>query len=125
MLKLRIVSTIILLVSACCSSPAQAQNPAPIKPNNSLGQVQSMREQILNACVQNQVETLPNPFTDVPSNHWAYKAVLTMYYCGAYREATPPDLIKESLESEPPTRESLPSRLPFPNSPLQPFPVIN
>jgi len=125
MLKLRIVSTIILLVSACCSSPAQAQNPAQVKPNNSLVQVQPAPEQILNACVQNQAETLPNPFTDVPSNHWAYKAVLTMYYCGAYREATPPDLIKELLESGPPTRESLPSRLPFRNFPLQPFPVIN
>jgi hypothetical protein len=43
--------------------------------------------------VQNQVETLPTPFTDVPSDRWAYKAVLTMYYCGAYREATPPDLL--------------------------------
>ncbi|MEG3894819.1 MULTISPECIES: S-layer protein [unclassified Microcoleus] len=99
MLKLRIVSTIILLVSASCSSPAQAQNTAQIKPNNSLVQVQPAREQILNACVQNQAETLPNPFSDVPSNHWAYKAVLTMYYCGAYREATPPALIKELLES--------------------------
>jgi hypothetical protein len=125
MLKLRIVSTIILLISASCSFPAQAQNPAPIKPNNSLVQVQPTREQILNACVQNQAETLPNPFTDVPSNHWAYKAVLTMYYCGAYREATPPALIKELLESEDTTRESLPSRLPFPNFPLQQFPVIN
>ena len=93
MLKIRIVSTIVLLVSACCSSPALAQNPAQIKPNNSLVQVQPTREQILNACVQNQVETLPNPFSDVPSNHWAYKAVLTMYYCGAYREGTPPDLL--------------------------------
>ncbi|PSB53612.1 S-layer protein [filamentous cyanobacterium Phorm 6] len=90
MLKIRIVATIILLVSACCSSPAQAQNYAQIKQNNSLVQVQPAREQILNACVQNQAETLPNPFTDVPSNHWAYKAVLTMYYCGAYREATAP-----------------------------------
>ena len=125
MLKLRIVSTIILLVSACCSSPAQAQNPAPIKQNNSLVQVQPTREQILNACVQNQAETLPNPFSDVPSNHWAYKAVLTMYYCGAYREGTPPALIKELLESGDSTRESLPSRLPFPNFPLQQFPVIN
>jgi hypothetical protein len=43
--------------------------------------------------VQNQVETLPTPFTDVPSDRWAYKAVLTMYYCGADREATPPDLL--------------------------------
>ena len=125
MLKLRIVSTIILLVSACCSSPAQAQNPAQIKQNNSLVQVQPAREQILNACVQNQAETLPNPFSDVPSNHWAYKAVLTMYYCGPYREATPPALIKELLESGDSTRESLPSRLPFPYFPLQQFPVIN
>ncbi|MEG4348466.1 S-layer protein [Microcoleus sp. LAD1_D3] len=125
MLKLRIVSTIILLISASCSFPVQAQNPAQFKPNNSLVQVQQTPEQILNACVQNQAETLPNPFTDVPSNHWAYKAVLTMYYCGAYREGMNPALIKESLESEPPTRESLPSRSPFPNFPLQPFPVIN
>ena len=125
MLKIRIVATFILLVSACCSSPAQAQNPAQIKQNNSLFQVQPTPEQILNACVQNRAETLPNPFSDVPRNHWAYKAVLTMYYCGAYREGTPPALIKESLESGPPTRESLPSRSPFPKFPLQPFPVIN
>ena len=99
MLKIRIVSTIILLVSASCSFPVQAQKTAQIKPNNSLVQVQPTREQILNACVQNRAETLPNPFSDVPRNHWAYKAVLTMYYCGAYREATPPALIQELLES--------------------------
>lgn len=99
MLKIRIVAAFILLVSACCLSPAQAQNPAQTKQNNSLVQVQPTREQILNACVQNRAETLPNPFTDVPSNHWAYKAVLTMYYCGAYREATAPALIQELLES--------------------------
>ena len=90
MLKLRIVSTIIVLVSACCSSPARSQIPAQPKQNNSLVQVQPTREQILNVCVQNRAETLPNPFADVPSNHWAYKAVLTMYYCGADREATAP-----------------------------------
>lgn len=99
MLKIRIVSAIILLVSASFLTPAQAQKPAPVKANNFLVQVQPTREQILNACVQNRAETLPNPFTDVPSNHWAYKAVLTMYYCGAYREATPPALIQEFLES--------------------------
>jgi len=99
MLKFRIVSTIILLISASFSTPAQAQNPARIKPNNSLVQLQPTREQILNACVLNRAEILPNPFTDVPSNHWAYKAVLTMYYCGAYREATAPALIQELLES--------------------------
>ncbi|MEG4811859.1 S-layer protein [Microcoleus sp. F8-D3] len=124
-MKLKIFATAILLISASFSVPVNAQNTVRVKPNNSLVQVQPMREQILNACVQNQAETLPNPFTDVPSNHWAYKAVLTMYYCGAYREGMNPALIKESLESGPPTRESLPSRSPFPNFPLQPFPVIN
>ena len=113
-MKLSIFGTATLLMYTGLLAPANAQNTAQFKPNNSLVQVQPTREQILNACVQNQVETLPNPFTDVPSNHWAYKAVLTMYYCGAYREGTPPDLIKQSMESEPPTRESLPSRFPFP-----------
>lgn len=124
-MKLTIFAAAILLISASFSDPAKAENTTQAKPNNSLVQVQVIREQILNACVQNQAEILPNPFTDVPSNHWAYKAVLTMYYCGAYREGTPPALIKESLESGPPTRESLPSRLPFRNFPLQQFPVIN
>ena len=124
-MKLSIFGTATLLMYTGLLAPANAQNTAQVKPNNSLVQVQPTREQILNACVQNQAETLPNPFTDVPSNHWAYKAVLTMYYCGAYREGTPPALIKKSLESGPPTRESLPSRSPFPNFPLQPFPVIN
>ncbi|MEG4207883.1 S-layer protein [Microcoleus sp. Pol7_A1] len=124
-MKLSIFAIATLLTYPGLFAPANAQNTAQVKPNNSLVQVQPAREQILNACVQNQAETLPNPFTDVPSNHWAYKAVLTMYYCGAYREATPPALIKELLESGDTTRESLPSRLSFPNSPLQPFPVIN
>jgi hypothetical protein len=99
-MKLTIFAAAMLLISASFSSPVKAQKTAQLKPNNSLVQAQPTREQILNACVQNQVETLPNPFTDVPDNHWAYKAVLTMYYCGAYREATPPALIKELLESE-------------------------
>ena len=124
-MKLTIFATATLLISTSIFAPAKAENTAQAKQNNSLVQVQVIREQILNACVQNQAETLPNPFSDVPSNHWAYKAVLTMYYCGAYREATPPALIKESLESGDTTRESLPSRSPFPNFPLEPFPVIN
>ena len=116
LMKLSIFATATLLISTGFLAPAKAQNTAQLQP---------AREQIINACVQNQAETLPNPFTDVPSNHWAYKAVLTMYYCGAYREATPPTLIKELLESGDTTRGSLPSPLPFPNFPLQQFPVIN
>ena len=98
-MKLNIFSAVIMLVSTNFLAPAQAQNSSQFKLNNSLVQAQPTREQILNACVQNRAETLPNPFSDVPRNHWAYKAVLTMYYCGAYREATPPALIQELLES--------------------------
>ncbi|MBW4475205.1 MAG: S-layer protein [Stenomitos rutilans HA7619-LM2] len=53
---------------------------------------------LLDACVQNRAETLPNPFTDVPRNHWAFKAVLTLHYCGAYRQAAPPRLIEQSTK---------------------------
>ncbi|MEG4498596.1 S-layer protein [Microcoleus sp. F10-C6] len=115
-MKLSIFATATLLISTGFLAPAKAENTPQFQPTP---------EQILNACVHNQAEILPNHFTDVPSNHWAYKAVLTMYYCGAYREATPPALIKELLESGDTTRESLPSRLPFRNFPLQQFPVIN
>ena len=120
-MKLIIFATATLLISTGILAPAKAENTAQVKPNNSLVQVQPTREQILNACVQNQVETLPTFFTDVPSDHWAYKAVLTMYYCGPYREATPPALIKELLESGDTTRESLHSPSPFPNFPLPRF----
>ncbi|MEG4329847.1 S-layer protein [Microcoleus sp. herbarium5] len=120
-MKLSIFAIATLLTYPGLFAPANAQNTAQVKPSNSLVQVQPAREQILNACVQNQAETLPNPFTDVPSNHWAYKAVLTMYYCGAYREATAPALIKELLESGDTTRESLHSPLRFPNFPLPRF----
>ncbi|MEG4849538.1 S-layer protein [Microcoleus sp. B5-D4] len=116
-MKVTIFAAAILLISASFSAPANAQNTEPLKPNTSLVQVQQTREQILNACVQNQAETLPNPFSDVPSNHWAYKAVLTMYYCGPYREGMNPALIKESLEPGDTTRESLPSPA------LYPFPL--
>ena len=76
-MKLSPFGTATLLIYTGLLAPANAQNAQQFKPNNSLVQVQPTREQVLNACIQNLAETLPNPFTDVPSNHWAYKAVLT------------------------------------------------
>lgn len=93
------IFAVAVLIFTGFSYPVKSQTTAQVKPNNSLVQVQPTREQILNACVQNRADILPNPFSDVPRNHWAYKAVLTMYYCGAYREATPPALIQELLKS--------------------------
>jgi hypothetical protein len=124
-MKLSIFGTATLLIYTGLLAPANAQNTAQVQQNNSSVQVQQTREQILNACIQNQAETLPSPFSDVPSNHWAYKAVLTMYYCGAYREGTPPALIKESLESRDTPRESWPPPLRFHTFPSQQFPMIN
>lgn len=47
--------------------------------------------EILEVCARDQADTLPNPFPDVQPTDWAYKAVLTLYYCGAYRGAIPPE----------------------------------
>lgn len=55
-------------------------------------------EEILQACAQDQADRLPSPFTDVVPSDWAYKAVLTLYYCGAYRGAIPPEQYQQHLE---------------------------
>ena len=56
-------------------------------------------EQVANACRQNQAETLPVPFSDVSPNHWAFKAVMTMHYCGAFRQAASPELFQPNSEN--------------------------
>jgi len=66
--------------------------------------------QISDACVQNRAETLPNPFSDVLPNHWAFKAVLTMHYCGAFRQATPPHLIEKLVNQSPNSAAPAPTR---------------
>ncbi|KAF3886881.1 MULTISPECIES: S-layer protein [Nostocales] len=63
--------------------------------------------QVPDACVRNQAETLPIPFSDVSPDHWAFKAVMTMYYCGAFRQATPPSLRQQPQSSE---KEQLPQK---------------
>lgn len=69
--------------------------------------------QILNACANNRVvQDLPNPYTDVTPNDWAYEAVLKMYYCGAYRGAIPPEQYQRFLESQT-------SQSPSPSSPVR------
>ncbi|MEN9231514.1 MAG: hypothetical protein Q6L68_11450 [Thermostichus sp. DG02_5_bins_236] len=57
-------------------------------------------EQILQACARNQADTLPSPFPDVVPTDWAYKAVLTLYYCGAYRGAIPPEQYQRYLQQQ-------------------------
>lgn len=55
---------------------------------------------ILVACASGTVTSdLPNPFIDLLPTDWAYEAVLTMYYCGPYRGAVPPEQLLEFRES--------------------------
>jgi hypothetical protein len=76
--------------------PAYAVEPSAEPSTRPVAQQQPTAEQLYQACTQNRAETLPNPFTDVSPNHWAYKAVLTMHYCGAFRQAAPRRLFDRS-----------------------------
>ncbi|MDZ8225506.1 S-layer protein [Nostoc sp. ChiVER01] len=80
----KLLATLVVLATSSFVTPVKSQEPTTDTPAKS--------NQVLNACVHNQAETLPNPFTDVPSDHWAFKAVMTMHYCGAFRKATLPAL---------------------------------
>lgn len=71
-MKLQILATITILATTAIISPVKAQSAPPPKSDN----------QVLNACVQNKAETLPVPFSDVSPDRWAFKAVMTMHYCG-------------------------------------------
>lgn len=79
------IATITLLATTAFIAPVKAQS-APSEPTSN--------NQVLNACVQNRAETLPVPFSDVSPDHWAFKAVMTMHYCGAFRQATPEALFE-------------------------------
>ncbi|MBX9255414.1 S-layer protein [Desmonostoc muscorum CCALA 125] len=88
----KILATVVMLASTSFATPVKSQEPVTETPATS--------NQVVNACVQNQAQTLPNPFTDVPSDHWAFKAVMTMHYCGAFRQATPPALFEKLQPTE-------------------------
>lgn len=93
-MKLRNLATIsLLLTTTLFSTPIKAEENQPIIQQTIPIQAPPTREEILNACRQNQADRLPNPYTDVEPTHWAYKAVLSMYYCGAFLQATPESVI--------------------------------
>ena len=89
----KILVTTALLTSIGLVTSAKAENIAQIESKSQLSS-----DQILAACAQDQAQTLPSPYTDVPENHWAYKAVLSMYYCGAYRGQVLPERSRQQQE---------------------------
>ena len=104
-MKLQILALVALLSTTALTAPVKAQEPATVSPPTPTTQPQTTRDQVANACIQNQAEKLPVPFSDVSPNHWAFKAVMTMYYCGAFRQAAPPALFQQTT----PTQSQKPS----------------
>jgi hypothetical protein len=104
-MKYSIIPLISLMLWVGSSLPGRSQQISPENPEtvaqNNPQQGELTKAEILNACIQERAETLPQLYSDVPANHWAFKAVQTMAYCGAYRSATPPALIEELLNSAP------------------------
>jgi hypothetical protein len=109
-MQLKIIATT-LLIPLCLGVPAIAQNTTPVRTNAQTPSAQPTASQVLAACVQNRAQTLPIPWTDVSPNHWAFKAVMTMHYCGAFRQATPPALIEKLTTQE---NQRLPQTQPQP-----------
>ena len=97
-MKLRILAIAILLSVTSLATSAQAQQPTPVSPT--ITQTPVTQDQLADACIQNRAETLPIPFSDVSPKDWAFKAVMTMYYCGAFRQAAPRSLFRQSTPSQ-------------------------
>ncbi|NHC36637.1 hypothetical protein [Scytonema millei] len=87
----------LLLTSFAVPVKAQTQPSESKSPSKSPTEIApSAPNQIAEACIQNRAETLPSPFTDIPQNHWAFKAVMTMHYCGAFRQAASLELFEKT-----------------------------
>ncbi|NJK28322.1 MAG: S-layer protein [Coleofasciculaceae cyanobacterium SM2_3_26] len=85
------ICTVALLTVA--QSVASAQEAPPPRPGDELS-----REEIITACYQGRVRSLPNPFRDLSPNDWAYESVLKLYYCPGISPDTPPETIDRLLQ---------------------------
>jgi hypothetical protein len=97
-MKLRILATAALLATAWFAMPVKAQNTETVQPVTPSAQAQPSGDQVLQASSQDRVDSLPNPFKDVPPNHWAFKAVMSIYYCGAYTGVLPLERVRLYLQ---------------------------
>jgi hypothetical protein len=97
-MKLTLIATVALLTTVGSVVPVKAQDSQPMKAETPTAQAQANGERILQTCARYHANTLLNPFPDVSSNHWAYKAVSSLYYCGAYRGSIPPEQVKSSSQ---------------------------
>jgi hypothetical protein len=89
-----------LLVAIAFPNSARAEDPTSAKPTAA---------QVRSACVDGRVETLPNPYSDVARHHWAFEAVMMIYYCGPIRESTPEWMLERSRQRESSPEKTNPS----------------
>jgi hypothetical protein len=97
MMRLITASLSGLAIALSTGMPVYAQEirqPSGSIDSIQLAQVTPTAQEVVDACVAGQVTTLPNPYTDVAPDHWAYEAVLNMYYCGVIRPGLPPSVVE-------------------------------
>lgn len=69
------------------AAPVSARN---VKLSQAATPAAPTKAEVLAACTNNQAQTLPNPFVDLAPDHWAFQAVMNLYYCGAGDRETNP-----------------------------------
>lgn len=108
-MKLKMIASAVLLATSGFIMPVKAQTPEPAIPAQPASPNQVTGEEVLQACSQDRADTLPNPYSDVSPNDWAYKAVLSMHYCGAYRGAIPLERVRPFLQQQNPQQSRIQS----------------
>ncbi|MGJ3254074.1 MAG: S-layer protein [Elainellaceae cyanobacterium] len=92
-MQFRYSLSVAMAIALSANLPVFAQTAERDRPSE-LAQAEPSAQQVVDACVSGEVETLPNPYTDVTPDHWVYEAVLTMYYCGVIRPGLPPTVVE-------------------------------
>jgi hypothetical protein len=100
-MKLRLLSTVALIATVSFVAPVKAQTSQSVEPGLPSTETQVTGDRVLQACSQDRADTLPIPFSDISPKDWAFKAVMSMYYCGAYRGSIPPERVKPFLQPQP------------------------
>ncbi|HEY9741533.1 MAG TPA: hypothetical protein V6C90_13665 [Coleofasciculaceae cyanobacterium] len=114
-MKLRLLTTVALLTTVGFVAPVEAQTSQPVEPTTPSIQTQVSGDQVLQACSQDRADTLPIPYSDISPKDWAFKAVMSVYYCGAYRGSISPERVKPFLQPQPaqPTSNHTPTQRNF------------
>ena len=87
-MPLKFLALLGLLTTIFLAGSVNARSEKLIQ-SNARSQSAPSKAEIQAACTNNQAQTLPNPFVDLSPDHWAFKAVINLYYCGGGGQKTP------------------------------------